>query len=250
MSSSADELSDEPEPASESYTPRQYSQQNQPDGRATPQASAGETQNEADHDDPDEYSDRENRFEGPSSTWYKYTADERGLAASLDHQRAGDLGIHLYNTHALKARLRDPQLAAAAQPWHSKQRWIPPDEDGKKPWHPDPHWTAWPLPADVVPRKEETFSAAFTGAVVEEGTYRKFEAWKPSTDLQDELQAVMSRKAKERFRRRKWGEEGRNVSPQAGTAGEQDDGEEGKPSVCILQSSLTLIPPCLSRTSI
>ncbi|KAK1820568.1 hypothetical protein LTR12_005016 [Friedmanniomyces endolithicus] len=146
---------------------------------------------------------RENRFNGPASTWYDHTREERGLAASLDQQRANDLSVHLYNTHALKRRLRDPQLAAAAKPWLSKRTWLRVDEEGKVPWHPDPQWTAWPLPAGDVPRREEVFGVS-PGDVDEDGTYRKSDPWRPSADLEDEIQALMLKKAKERLRQRLW----------------------------------------------
>ncbi|KAK0942444.1 hypothetical protein LTR29_006030, partial [Friedmanniomyces endolithicus] len=146
---------------------------------------------------------RENRFNGPASTWYDHTREERGLAASLDQQRANDLNIHLYNTHALKRRLRDPQLAAAAKPWQSKRNWFRVDEEGKVPWHPDPQWTSWPLPASDVPRREEVFGVS-PGDEDEDGTYRNSESWRPSADLEFEIQALMLRKAKEGFRQRLW----------------------------------------------
>ena len=73
--------------------------------------------------------ERENRFSGPASTWRDYTANERALVVSLDQERAGDLGIHLYNAHALKSRLYDRSAADASKPWHNKHHWIKPDED-------------------------------------------------------------------------------------------------------------------------
>ncbi|KAK0247476.1 hypothetical protein LTS09_017354 [Friedmanniomyces endolithicus] len=157
----------------------------------------------SDEDLDDSEEQRENRFNGPASTWYDHTREERGLAASLDQQRANDLSVHLYNTHALKGRLRDPQLAAAAKPWQSKRNWLRVDEEGKVLWHPDPQWTAWPLPASDVPRRGEVFGVS-PRDVDEDGTYRKSEHWRPSADLEAEIQALMLKKAKERFRQRLW----------------------------------------------
>ncbi|KAK0308643.1 hypothetical protein LTR91_019201 [Friedmanniomyces endolithicus] len=157
----------------------------------------------SDEDQDDSEEQRENRFNGPASTWYDHTREERGLAASLDQQCANNLSIHLYNTHALKRRLRDPQLAAAAKPWQSKRTWLRMDEEGKAPWHPDSQWTAWPLPARDVPRREEVFGVS-PGDVDEDNTYRKSELWRPSDDLENEIQALMLSKAKERFRQRHW----------------------------------------------
>jgi hypothetical protein len=78
--------------------------------------SGGLERNSAEEFDQDSSEEeRENRFTGPASTWRDYTADERGLIASLDQERAGDLGVHLYNAHALKSRLYDRHIAAASQ---------------------------------------------------------------------------------------------------------------------------------------
>ncbi|KAK5126786.1 hypothetical protein LTR85_009720 [Meristemomyces frigidus] len=161
---------------------------------------ASESQNEEDGDD----SDRENRFDGPASTWRSHTQDERQLIASLDQQRANDLSVHLYNAHALKARLYDREAISTAKSWSSKRRWIKPDEDGDVPWQPNRNWTAWPLPVDEVPRTEEVFGVPPAALRDQQGTYRKSEPWMPSADLQEEVQSLMLRKAKERFRQRRW----------------------------------------------
>ncbi|EMC94790.1 hypothetical protein BAUCODRAFT_36047 [Baudoinia panamericana UAMH 10762] len=163
----------------------------------------GEQDERTDQAVEDDQANRENSFTGPTSTWLKYTAEERNLAASLDQQRANDLATHLYNVHSLKARLRDPQLAAATKPWESKQRWISRDENGKLPWLPDQRWTAWPLPAEDVPRKGEDFGS---DALLndDDQTYRKAQPWRPSGDLEEELLAIMLKQAKQRFRQRSW----------------------------------------------
>ncbi|KAK3675264.1 hypothetical protein LTR78_004774 [Recurvomyces mirabilis] len=158
---------------------------------------------DANSESEDDDEDRLNKFQGLASTWYKHTADERSLATSLDQQRANDLGVHLYNTHALKARVRDPVRAAAAKPWQSKQAWIQRDKYDKSPWHPDAHWTSWPLPVTDVPRRDEGFGVDL--AVAHDlDTYRKSEPWHASQDIQDELQATVLRKTKKRFSRRVW----------------------------------------------
>ncbi|KAK3112564.1 hypothetical protein LTR53_011036 [Teratosphaeriaceae sp. CCFEE 6253] len=164
------------------------------------QAGNNSAQASVSDDTSDDYEDeRETRFHGPASTWRKHTAEERDLVASLDQERANDLSAHLYNTHALKSRLRDPQRVAAARSWQSKRTWLSRDDDGKVPWHPDWQWTAWPLPASEVPRKQEVFAAS-PAEDDEDGTYRKVELWRPSADLEDELHALMMRRAKEQFR--------------------------------------------------
>lgn len=143
--------------------------------------------------------ERENRFSGPASTWRDYTADERALVASLDQERAGDLSIHLYNAHALKFRLYDRSAADASKPWHNKHHWIKPDEDGSTSWYPDTNWTAWPLDADDVPRKSEGFGKDALKDEVADGTVKMPVSWRAGADLDEEVLALMLRKAKERF---------------------------------------------------
>lgn len=168
---------------------------------AKPFASRSKTaRTSADGTDQDSSEDeRENRFVGPASTWRDYTADERGLIASLDQERASDLSVHLYNAHALKSRLYDRHTAAASKPWHNKNRRIKPDNDGTTPWYPDSNWTAWPLPAEDVPRKSEGFGKDVLIDNAAEGTFKMPIAWRAGADLDDEVQALMLRKAKERF---------------------------------------------------
>jgi hypothetical protein len=162
-----------------------------------------ERDHSADSDQDSYEDDRENRFTGPASTWRDYTADERALIASIDQERANDLSVHLYNAHALKSRLYDRNIAAKSQPWQSKQHWIKAGEDGSVPWYPDHNWTSWPLHANDVPRKAEAFGKdpLLDDA---EGTLRKPISWRAGADLEDEMQALMLRKAKERFSTRSW----------------------------------------------
>jgi hypothetical protein len=168
---------------------------------------ASQSDVERDHSvdsDQDSYEDyRENRFTGPASTWRDYTADERALIASIDQERANDLSVHLYNAHALKSRSYDRDIAAISQPWQSKQHWIKTGEDGSVPWYPDHNWTSWPLHAKDVPRKSERFGKdpLLDDA---EGTLRKPISWRAGADLEEEVQALMLRKAKERFSARSW----------------------------------------------
>ncbi|RMY60567.1 hypothetical protein D0865_01473 [Hortaea werneckii] len=148
--------------------------------------------------------DRPNRFEGPAGTWRHYTEQERETAASLDQQRANDLGVHLYNAHSLKSRNYSPTRASQIPPWKDKSHWLRRNEAGELPWHPDRNWTAWPLPANEVPRREEAFGVPIEHILDDAGTLRKDEPWVPSADLRDEIEALMLRKAKARFRSRNW----------------------------------------------
>ncbi|KAI7221669.1 hypothetical protein KC333_g1559 [Hortaea werneckii] len=148
--------------------------------------------------------DRPNRFEGPAGTWRHYTEQERETAASLDQQRANDLGVHLYNAHSLKSRNYSPTRASQISPWKDKSHWLRRNEAGELPWHPDRNWTAWPLPANEVPRREETFGVPIEHLLHDGEILRKEESWVPSADLRDEIEALMLRKAKARFRSRNW----------------------------------------------
>ena len=154
-----------------------------------------------DEDDGSEDYDRENRFQGPASTWRFYIEGERTLADSLDQQRANDLSLHLYNAHALEARLRDGNAATNVEPHCSKKRWIKPNEDGTLPWYPDAVWTAWPRHPEDVPRSSEKFEVPVLDDGLDGATYKKTEPWKPRGDLEEEILAIVLRAAKERLRK-------------------------------------------------
>jgi hypothetical protein len=66
-----------------------------------------------DSDSASEYQDSEaseperpNRWKGPPATWQNLTAEDRGVATSLDQERDANLSIHLYNAHALRQRAK------------------------------------------------------------------------------------------------------------------------------------------------
>lgn len=54
-------------------------------------------------------SDRPNRWNGPPSTWKDMNREEINTLTALDELRNRDLSVHLYNTHALKQRHKDPE---------------------------------------------------------------------------------------------------------------------------------------------
>lgn len=152
----------------------------------------------------DEEDDRENIFHGHSSTWRNHAREQIALLDSLNKETANDLSRHLYNAHALKARLRQPNPPQAPEPWQSKDKWIPAEEDGQRPWHPNQAWTAWPLKPGDVPRSDESFSAQ---PCDEEDTFQRQKRWKPSGDLEEEVLAFMLRQAKEQWEARPRSEE-------------------------------------------
>ncbi|EME49603.1 hypothetical protein DOTSEDRAFT_68402 [Dothistroma septosporum NZE10] len=153
------------------------------------------------------YDDRPGRFYGPDSSWRFYTQAERALAASLDQAENNDLSIHLYNAHAWKQHHRDEQRTIDSKPWHSKQRWIRLDEKGKLPFLPPPTWTAWPLRPEEVPRSKEQWGVPITSRDDDADTIRAEGLWKPSLHLQEEVQAIFLRLAKDRYSQRKWADE-------------------------------------------
>lgn len=59
---------------------------------------------------------RLNEWRGLPQKWQALTGDDRGIALSLDCERDGDLGVHLYNAHKLKQRAdvleKDPEVCS------------------------------------------------------------------------------------------------------------------------------------------
>lgn len=131
--------------------------------------------------------------------WRHYTAPDRLVATSLDQVRANDLAIHLYNTHALKARPRVPAAYQHAKPWASKKSWLLRDDlTGEKPWIPTTEWSAWPLEPAAVPKGDEVFGADVDGHGHDDGLVRGMGKTtdKKSDDLEQELYAVLLRRAR------------------------------------------------------
>lgn len=135
---------------------------------------------------------RPNRWRGHISTWQSLTEQERDLATSLDLLRNQDLGVHLYNSFALKKRAHKLDLQAG--------KGVPKDdEDEKREWKPAKTWTAWPLPPDRVPRVGERIGPADPNDV---HTFKRREAVRPSRELEDIMVGVTLKHAKERFESR------------------------------------------------
>lgn len=142
----------------------------------------------SDSDSESAEEDRPNRWTGIRSTWASLTEQERGLATTLDTIRAQDLSLHLYNAHALK----DPQHAQKGEEEGT-------DDIGTKSWIPNKTWTAWPLPPDQVPRREEHVGPEDD---TEHYTFKKREVWRPSRELEEALIGITLKHAKERFNAR------------------------------------------------
>ena len=128
------------------------------------------------------------KFHGADSTWRFWTARDRAIATSLDQLRATDLSVHLYNAYSLK---RSAKLQATADNNA---------EDDTSLWHPPRKWTAWPMPMKEVPRD---VVQSLDQADESENAFRTMDVdTRPSIELMDTLNAIISQEAKHRFRRR------------------------------------------------
>ncbi|KAI0200842.1 RNA polymerase I-specific transcription initiation factor-domain-containing protein [Astrocystis sublimbata] len=148
-------------------------------------------------DDSDAADERPNRWKGPPSTWQQLNSAEIDTITALDDLRNQDLSVHLYNAFSLKHRhgkitkrkdvksVSKQGVAAAG----IESKWIPPNA-----------WTAWPLPASVVPRPEFMKRA---GAADEHITFKMETAYAPQAELEQTISATMLRLAKEKFQARK-----------------------------------------------
>ncbi|KAL2358785.1 hypothetical protein BJ546DRAFT_833252 [Cryomyces antarcticus] len=188
------------------------------------------SQDDSDYEDDEEFEDTEirpNRFIGYKSTWLKHTIKERRLISSMANSRADDLSVHLYNAHALKAKLYSPESIAETRSWQNKERWIGgiAGDVKTKPWYPGRMWTAWPLEPEIVPRVEEQFGVAKIEEGIERWTMRRETSGMPSEDLEDSVMASVLRQAKERFEGRDWeGEGGSKTKPDVVRGPVQEDG--------------------------
>lgn len=129
---------------------------------------------------------RPNRFRGSVATWRHLTAGERLIAEAMETDRSRDLAAHLYNAFALRARAR-----AVAEP---------PRQDEAESFLPPKFWTAWPMPANKVPRVDEHLRNQ-----EEDGwTLRMQPDLRPSAELEESIIAIVLKTAKERFEARAW----------------------------------------------
>lgn len=158
---------------------------------------------------------RLNKFHGPPSTWRTWTAAERELALSLDQLRARDLGVHLYNAHALRKRAR------AIDRQHQTG-----DLEGEvngKAWVPPKVWTAWPMGPDEVPREGEPMLWEDEADV---GFRKRRRLTRPSEPLEDVLVGEFLRIATQRFRLRKWdGDDSSELLNRSSEVKSRDEGE-------------------------
>ncbi|OJD23705.1 hypothetical protein ACJ73_04937 [Blastomyces percursus] len=144
-------------------------------------------------------SERPNRYLGPPSTWRAKTRQERNEISSLEALHARDLSVHLFNSFALKRRA---MAINSQRPGQDQEQRSNDEEDEwlSSKFMPTKQWTAWPLPADEVPRgdahvlKDDSDIWNVTGP--SDG--------RPSAELEECLMAQMLKTAKERFEARMW----------------------------------------------
>ncbi|KAI9838721.1 MAG: hypothetical protein M1837_002424 [Sclerophora amabilis] len=173
---------------------------------------------EGEEESQDSEHSRPNRFQGPPASWRSWTQNERLLWSSLIQQRDADLSIHLYNAHALKARLYDDETATGLPNWAAKKRWVRRDGAGNKnttqdSFQPPRLWTAWPLQPELVPRMEEKVKRRWDveeAGQDEKWTIKMEGKERPSGLLEDVMVAQALKLAKERFLSREWEDEDRN----------------------------------------
>ncbi|KAL6712411.1 N-terminal acetyltransferase [Coniothyrium glycines] len=167
---------------------------------------------ESDADTADEDSERPNQFTGKKQLWRGYTAVERQIAASLDQMRNSDLSAHLFNSHALRRRVRKPAEELAQLPeWQSRDFWLKAGKDLQytdaagviqTALVPPKSWTAWPLPPSSLPsanKASQTYKHhAYPGTWTIEGSG----AQSLGEDLREEVLAVFLRLAKQKWHAR------------------------------------------------
>ncbi|KAF1958806.1 hypothetical protein CC80DRAFT_382646, partial [Byssothecium circinans] len=150
---------------------------------------------------------RPNKFKKHPVLWQRYTAADRQIAASLEDIESADLAAHLYNTHRLKRRVRrSAEKLAGIKDWHSKDRWLKKGEelqftdpfgDTEAELIPSKQWTAWPLPPNEIPRKEESMQEADD----EEDTWYigPAGAQDAGENMREEVLALLLREAKDQW---------------------------------------------------
>ncbi|KAF2205855.1 hypothetical protein GQ43DRAFT_344552, partial [Delitschia confertaspora ATCC 74209] len=178
------------------------------------------SEDEPEHHDSEleEEPSRPNRFLGTSQKWKRYTEGERQVAASLEQIESGDLAAHLYNAHALKARVRIPhERLAMIKNWQSKDLWLRKGEElnftdpfgvVQRELVPFRSWTAWPLGGGKAPKPDEVFGRKRANVEDEKWTIGGLGEEEVGDELKEELLAVFLRLAKEKWRARESTHEG------------------------------------------
>ena len=164
-----------------------------------------------------EEEERSNKFQGASKTWRTWTKKERVEFDAMEKIRARDLSAHLYNAFALRKRARalgsrngTPRPTTPASGTSSLDgdfSTYPGGEGTKLLYTPPKGWTAWPIPANIVPRTDENRFRESDDL----WTIRMDPDPRPSAELEECVMAEMLKAAKDRFNARPWKEGGEGM---------------------------------------
>ncbi|RMZ72111.1 hypothetical protein GMOD_00007107 [Pyrenophora seminiperda CCB06] len=182
------------------------------------------TTSHAESDESDEGEEEEpgrpNKFSKHAQTWLDYTELDRQIVESLDQMEDEDLTAHLYNTHALKRRLRRPaQELAQLKSWQGRNRWLKTGKDleytdaagfTQTALVPPKEWTGWPVvPEELLDLEDESGSGLAGGqssdwtiGSADDSDWTIGSADDAVDDLDEELLAVYLRLAKKQWDRR------------------------------------------------
>lgn len=139
-------------------------------------------------DSADLHQSRPNRWTGERSTWRHYTREERMLWRSLKQLGNEDLAKHLYNAVELAKRQPDPEQAQDDP--------NAPSNNKEEAWKMPRAWAAWPVAPKHLP-PHGLFNQ--TEQEDDDETYRRTTNNMPSTDLEEEITALILRFSKQRF---------------------------------------------------
>ncbi|EFQ99815.1 hypothetical protein MGYG_02827 [Nannizzia gypsea CBS 118893] len=144
-------------------------------------------------------SPRMNKFHGPPSTWRSWTKRERNEFAALETIQSRDLSIHLYNSFVLKNKAKKIKARALVGRAFDGAS-IEAPYDSLPSFAPNRGWTAWPMPADEVPRADERINRdpddTWTISMAPDD--------RPSAELEECIIAHMMRISRQRFDARPW----------------------------------------------
>ncbi|KAI0868971.1 RNA polymerase I-specific transcription initiation factor-domain-containing protein [Hypoxylon argillaceum] len=194
-------------------------------------------------DSHDEADERPNRWTGPPSTWQQLNSAEIDTLTALNEIRNRDLSVHLYNAFALKRRhvknkkkTRDVTKTAPLQDVDAgagqsvpEDKWVPPNA-----------WTAWPLPASVVPQPD--FMKPIDAADAH-STYRMRAQHTLKTELEETISASILRSAKEKFQARQAAQKKENADESG-----LESSDEGGSGVEMSSTPLGTTPKSRART--
>ena len=143
------------------------------------------------------YFARPNRYRGPASTWRSWNQNDRSVVEYLDHERAQNLSIHLYNARLLKICAQKPTYSLSRQAPGAASAAVENLDNFKPP----KVWSAWPLPPEAVPRSRRSLFHHDP---------------RPSGELEESLINVTMKVARSRWSAREWEkvEDSERVTPE------------------------------------